>query len=169
MGLGIWTDDRVERLKALWKNGATGSEIANELGVSRNAVLGKVFRLGMSVPKIVVSIKRSRTVQKSWDKRYRPNPPEFTPIKYEEPIIIDADPRGIVLLDLGPNDCRYPDGEGSTVTFCGHPQIGGSSYCGAHHALSLNRPRVNSDVVTAARARRIRGINFRRALLEGMA
>lgn len=43
-----WTDERIERLKALWSQGVTASHIADELGgVSRNAVIGKAHRLGL--------------------------------------------------------------------------------------------------------------------------
>ena len=43
-----WTDERIERLKQLWTNGMTASQIADELGgVSRNAVIGKAHRLGL--------------------------------------------------------------------------------------------------------------------------
>jgi len=44
-----WTDDRVEQLKTLWTEGMSASQIAKELGgVTRNAVIGKVHRLGLS-------------------------------------------------------------------------------------------------------------------------
>ncbi len=44
-----WTDDRVETLKKMWGDGASASQIAKELGgVTRNAVIGKVHRLGLS-------------------------------------------------------------------------------------------------------------------------
>ena len=43
-----WTDERIERLKSMWAQGATASEIAEKLGgVSRNAVIGKAHRLGL--------------------------------------------------------------------------------------------------------------------------
>jgi len=43
-----WTEERIERLKAMWAEGATASEIADKLGgVSRNAVIGKAHRLGL--------------------------------------------------------------------------------------------------------------------------
>jgi GcrA cell cycle regulator len=43
-----WTDERIERLKQLWSQGVTASQIADELGgVSRNAVIGKAHRLGL--------------------------------------------------------------------------------------------------------------------------
>ena len=44
-----WTDDRVELLKKLWSEGLSASAIATALGgVTRNAVIGKVHRLGLS-------------------------------------------------------------------------------------------------------------------------
>jgi GcrA cell cycle regulator len=43
-----WTDERIDRLKTMWENGLTASQIADDLGgVSRNAVIGKAHRLGL--------------------------------------------------------------------------------------------------------------------------
>ncbi len=43
-----WTDERIDKLKSLWGQGHTASQIADELGgVSRNAVIGKAHRLGL--------------------------------------------------------------------------------------------------------------------------
>src|ERR1700736_7019121 len=45
----MWTDERVELLKKLWADGLSASQIAAELGgITRNAVIGKVHRLGLS-------------------------------------------------------------------------------------------------------------------------
>src|SRR5258706_4654742 len=45
----MWTDERVELLKKLWSDGLSASQIAAELGgITRNAVIGKVHRLGLS-------------------------------------------------------------------------------------------------------------------------
>jgi GcrA cell cycle regulator len=44
-----WTDERVETLKTMWAEGKSASQIAKELGgITRNAVIGKVHRLGLS-------------------------------------------------------------------------------------------------------------------------
>src|SRR3954453_16165461 len=44
-----WTDERVELLKKLWRDGLSASQIAKQLGgVTRNAVIGKIHRLGLS-------------------------------------------------------------------------------------------------------------------------
>src|SRR5687767_15184090 len=43
-----WTDERIDRLKSMWAEGSTASQIAEDLGgVSRNAVIGKAHRLGL--------------------------------------------------------------------------------------------------------------------------
>ena len=43
-----WTDERIDKLRSLWGQGQTASQIADELGgVSRNAVIGKAHRLGL--------------------------------------------------------------------------------------------------------------------------
>ena len=50
-------------------------------------------------------------------------------------------PRHLSLTDLEAGDCRYPyggDAEGEAITFCGHPQPRGSSYCIAHFHLTRN-------------------------------
>ena len=44
-----WTEERIEKLTKLWTEGLTASQIAQELGdVTRNAVIGKAHRLGLS-------------------------------------------------------------------------------------------------------------------------
>ena len=68
-----WTEDRVEKLKSMWTEGNSASQIAKELGgVTRNAVIGKVHRLGLSNRAGSIKTKRdkpaSRTPKKSRTK-----------------------------------------------------------------------------------------------------
>ena len=73
-----WTDERVEKLKKLWSEGLSASQIAAQLGgVSRNAVIGKVHRLNLpgrakagSAPASARTPKRTPTA---------PRAPSFTP------------------------------------------------------------------------------------------
>jgi GcrA cell cycle regulator len=62
-----WTDERIDRLKELWTQGMTASQIADELGgVSRNAVIGKAHRLGLqSRPSPVKPNEASGEIQPS--------------------------------------------------------------------------------------------------------
>lgn len=57
-----WTDERIDRLKALWTEGNTASQIADELGgVSRNAVIGKAHRLGLEARPSPVRANEGKT------------------------------------------------------------------------------------------------------------
>lgn len=47
MSDSVWIDQRVDQLKAFWADGASASVIASKMGLTRNAVLGKVHRLGL--------------------------------------------------------------------------------------------------------------------------
>ena len=61
-----WSDERVAVLKKMWLDGNSASEIAKELGnITRNAVIGKVHRLGLSNRDTNVSKKGSGTDQSS--------------------------------------------------------------------------------------------------------
>ena len=65
--------------------------------------------------------------------------PVFEPAETVKLRCVEIDPRHLSLIDLEPGDCRYPyggDEEGEAITFCGHPQRRGSSYCTAHFHLS---------------------------------
>src|SRR4030095_1529295 len=46
-----WTPDRIAQLKRLFDEGLTCSQIAREIDVTRNAVIGKLSRLGLNRPK----------------------------------------------------------------------------------------------------------------------
>src|SRR5512133_2792914 len=62
-----WTEERIERLKKMWHDGATASQIADELGgVSRNAVIGKAHRLGLE--------QRPSPVKPGEEKERKPAP-----------------------------------------------------------------------------------------------
>lgn len=43
-----WTDERTQTLTTMWKAGHSASEIAEEIGTTRNAILGRIFKLGLS-------------------------------------------------------------------------------------------------------------------------
>ena len=63
-----WTDERVELLKKMWGDGQSASQIAKELGgVTRNAVIGKVHRLGLS-NRVTTSTAKTDTTAKAEPK-----------------------------------------------------------------------------------------------------
>ncbi len=67
-----WTDERIDQLKKMWSDGATASQIADELGgVSRNAVIGKAHRLGLDA--------RPSPVKAGEEKEKKPAPAKAAP------------------------------------------------------------------------------------------
>jgi len=145
-----WTDERVEMLKSLWADGLSASQIAAELGgVSRNAVIGKVHRLGLSGRKVKVKAPRSsasaRPVRKSaasaaksgsalaravrGNLAYARDPSEDP----EEMTAADIVPlsRYLTLMELDASTCRWPigDPQSSDFRFCGAPTEAGEVYC----------------------------------------
>ena len=47
-----WTEERIEQLTRLWEEGVTTAEIGRRIGVSKNAVIGKVHRIGLT-PRVI--------------------------------------------------------------------------------------------------------------------
>ena len=148
----IWTDHRTTNLKDLWLSGLSGSEIAASIGVTRSAVLGKVFRLGLGgrdcdsnriyvkrTPEQLEATKREKAERRRERRRNHRVTVVRSAINLEALRCVEVEPLHKSLVDLGRNDCRYPYGDGPQYTFCGQPQMEGRSYCGGHFALTLRR------------------------------
>ncbi|HEY9235306.1 MAG TPA: GcrA family cell cycle regulator, partial [Phenylobacterium sp.] len=83
-----WTDERVESLKKLWQDGLSASQIAKQLGgVTRNAVIGKVHRLGLSGR--AAPSKPARPVFKA-PRPARPVAAPAAPRRIQEPVVATA-------------------------------------------------------------------------------
>ena len=59
MELNTWTDERVELLTSLWEEGLPAAEIGRRLGLTKNAVIGKVHRIALS-PRVVTVMAAPR-------------------------------------------------------------------------------------------------------------
>ena len=80
-----WTSERVEELTKLWATGLSASEIGRRLGITKNAVVGKVRRLNLAMRRApvlpkrrpnVVTLDRLKSNQCSWPEG-EPGQPEF--------------------------------------------------------------------------------------------
>jgi GcrA cell cycle regulator len=127
-----WTDERVEQLKSLWTEGLSASQIARALGgVTRNAVIGKVHRLGLAGRAGPPRAERPRSAgtHKVIMRQAAPEPQ----VVEEDPIILDNGSFATVLT-INDRMCRWPIGDPSEneFHFCGHKPKSGSPYCEAH-------------------------------------
>ena len=152
-----WTEDRVGALKKLWLEGQSASQIAKHLGggVTRNAVIGKVHRLGLSgratpsqPARTATTFRPARTrttppVQPSAPRRIeavqpRPSAPvPPTPL----PVVVEM-PGTATVLTLGAHMCKWPIGDPSSreFSFCGRRASEGV-YCGEHSRVAY-QPQV---------------------------
>lgn len=127
-----WTDERVEQLKSLWTEGLSASQIARVLGgVTRNAVIGKVHRLGLAGRAGPTRSERPRhtTTHKAVTRTATPAPE----VVEEDPITLD-DGNFATVLTINDRMCRWPIGDPSEheFHFCGRNPKSGSPYCEAH-------------------------------------
>jgi len=138
-----WTDERVELLKKLWQDGLSASQIAKQLGgVTRNAVIGKVHRLGLSGR--ATPSKPARTVFKAPRPARPVSAAPSAPRRIAEPVAhaphpapvryVDEAPGTATVLTLGAHMCKWPIGDPSTdsFTFCGRRSGGEGPYCVEH-------------------------------------
>ena len=142
-----WDSDLVEQLIKLVREGYSGGMIAARLGVSRNSVIGKVTRLGMKLGNSRNSMQRNlaqqlrlkanyRRYKRKAGDRLRPPPPKVKFTVEPLPAAHTDDVPRKSLIELGPDDCRYPIGDPkeSTFGFCAKERVPGSSYCPTHRA-----------------------------------
>src|SRR5215218_9892601 len=86
-----WTDERIDRLKAMWSEGATASQIADELGgVSRNAVIGKAHRLGLDSRPSPVKAVEEKEKKPAPAPKAAAAPPSAPPAPKPEPVRAEA-------------------------------------------------------------------------------
>lgn len=144
MAVDTWDEPRIEELRRLYALGMSCSLIAAELGggISRNAVIGKVSRLKMplrgSGTRQPIEMDRTRKPTQASARIRVPAQPRKVQInaaQRETLRCVEVIPRNISLIDLEPNDCRYPYGDGPFL-FCGQPTGANVSYCMPHLALS---------------------------------
>lgn len=152
----MWTDERVDLLKRLWAEGLSASQIATRLGeVTRNAVIGKVHRLGLSgrgTPSRAAqhSRPRSKPVAPAQTAKITQFPtagatalqaepqamPELAPAPKPKSMLSVATSSHdkVNILQLSDKTCRWPVGEPGTESFhfCGCAPKSGLPYCERH-------------------------------------
>ena len=159
-----WSDERVELLKRMWGEGASASQIAKELGgVTRNAVIGKVHRLGLSnrtsgaapaaeapladepAPEPAAApVPAAEPVRPNIPPANQPLPPQpsndgISPEAIATVRETEKNARKLDLMELTERTCKWPIGDPATEEFwfCGLPVKAGKPYCEAHVGLAF--------------------------------
>jgi GcrA cell cycle regulator len=134
-----WTDTRVETLTTLWRSGLSASQIARALGgVTRNAVIGKLHRLGLAgraAPQSSRPIRAARAaVRPARARRPSQRPLASRVDAANAPLQEVVDSVGAFdLATLAAHACRWPIGDprATGFGFCGEP-VNAGPYCEAH-------------------------------------
>lgn len=165
MTVAGWTDERVERLKKLWSEGLSASQIAAQLGgVSRNAVIGKVHRLCLPgrakaggaatarpAKRAAAAAPRAQTFMPRTVTRTVTRAAGATMLKeevetdlYVETVmqpssnVVVPISRRLTLTELTERTCKWPVGDPmkEDFHFCGNDSSDGSPYCTYHARLA---------------------------------
>ncbi|HEX2216814.1 MAG TPA: GcrA family cell cycle regulator [Xanthobacteraceae bacterium] len=147
MTIATWTEERVERLRSYVNAGLSCSQIAGEIGMTRNAIIGKIHRLGLARERPQAASARLRP-------RRIPRPPQLPRVAFkqdEAPCVFETpavelqpatSSRRCSLLALTESACRWPLDDPGTAdfAFCGNDAVAGFSYCAAHARMAYRLP-----------------------------
>jgi len=140
-----WTDQRVELLKNHFAAGLSCREIAGEIGVSRNAVIGKLSRLNLTREK---TVKVQRSARKDGAKGSRTRSVPRLQYQMLRKLFAEAEPTAesetihsehcCSLLELSEEKCRWPINTpgADDFCFCGNRPLEGLPYCPGHTRLA---------------------------------
>ena len=149
-----WAPAHSDALREYLAKGMSFADIANAINAkfdtaySRNATIGRAKRMGLAGPDrraepnrwpqrlSAPRLHKLRERQAAESKRLLPVSERAERINLR---CVQILPRHLSLIDLEAGDCRYPyggDEDGEPITFCGHPQREGSSYCAGHFHLT---------------------------------
>ena len=139
-----WTNEKIELLKKLWDEGLTASRIAHEIGdMTRNAVIGKAHRLGLSGR--MQSKSKNSSISIVRKKKNSPYNKKIIEISTQ----VDEPMNPTPFSEIKDGLCRWPIGEpeNSDFKFCGRSTNEGFVYCQTHHKVAY-------QPLTAVRERR---------------
>ncbi len=153
VSVATWTPERVEQLRTCVVNGLTCSQIAAEIGVTRNAIIGKIHRLGLKPLRSPGTPARTcppRTASPRFSQRKLlrlmfAEAPSLAADQTADPDSIESTQR-CSLLDLAAGRCRWPvadpvgDCRGADFVFCGNEAVTGFSYCAGHARMAYRLP-----------------------------
>ena len=147
-----WTTDRVELLKSHFEAGLTCREIAASIGVSRNAVIGKLARLHLTRGPQRAEPRPTKVARDRSRKSIPLLQYQILQAVYENALPSQEDPivseSRCSLLELSNQRCRWPISTpgADDFCFCGNTPVEGMPYCSGHHRLAY-RPGSRQRVV----------------------
>lgn len=153
----IWTESRVAMLRSLWAQGLSTRLIAERIGVvSKNAVIGKAHRLGLS--KRPSPVHREKEPAGAAEDQTEVTPSKEAPVQatVRKPIKKTPKPKAaplgqVPMAGLHGGMCRYPTAEDKTGRhlFCGAQTAKDKAWCPDHLAIVYTKPKKKEDKAAA--------------------
>ena len=145
-----WTPEKVSKLRELWGKGNTAAQIASIIGeVTRNAVIGKAYRLNLAVKSIP---KSNNFKQVSQLHNNAPQPERKTRKSKFKSLLLDKNfepenPKS--LEELHDEICRWPIGhpDEPNFYFCGRKSMKNFSYCKLHVLYAFQPKNKKEDLI----------------------
>jgi GcrA cell cycle regulator len=136
-----WTTERIDLLKSHFEAGLSCREIAGAIGVSRNAVIGKLSRLNLTRGKVCAEPRPSATGKQRSARSVRVLHRILRTVYEGEPPIDDApiaSEHRCSLFELSEQRCRWPISTpgAEDFCFCGNTPLEGMPYCSGHSRLA---------------------------------
>ena len=139
MESNLWSDERRKKLETLFRQGKSFSLIATEIGVTRNAAIGKAHRMKLSGPKPIETLQRPRSAVRK--KRERAAA-KAVAVKKSKPVVVPDHDYRCTIYDLEDSSCRYPmwgiSAPHPERFYCGVPEASaaaGFPYCEQHSVV----------------------------------
>lgn len=161
--MSVWTDELVALVVQMWRDGCSAGMIEREIGgvASRNAIIGKIHRLGLPrraqhFPGHRVAGVPKNLKQTAFGKEFKPAP-RINPAENEHSASVAAkrapayvtlakafkSPSPVKFEDLGAHHCRWVEQQlTGTSLHCGCEVIPGTSWCRTHHLVVFRQPIV---------------------------
>jgi GcrA cell cycle regulator len=153
-----WSSELIEEMTRHFHAGLSCSQIAGEIGVTRNAVIGKMHRLGLTRPKELAAAnvaqrRAARLARAKTPRNWRPKRSRVS-ISAQQEMLAEAFPAsepleeipiyngcGCTLLELGQAQCRWPISSpgAADFCFCGNEPVKGLPYCPGHARMAYRR------------------------------
>lgn len=139
----VWTEDQEAAITFFWnEKKLTASEIANIMGKSRNAVIGKARRMGLESRPTPI-----KTGAKPGRRKVDPTPRHLRGVKIEG--------KNVHLFDLKPGQCRAPTWDDKPDhIYCGHDTEGHHNYCREHQKEFIRKTISAEDLANRDEAKR---------------
>ncbi len=150
MSMVTWTPERIEQLRNFAGSGLSSSQIAAEIGVTRNAVIGKLNRLGLARGRTAGGPART-CPPRARRPRHSPQRALLQLMFAQAPSIASGagaqfgpveSARPCSLFELAHGTCRWPvdDPDANDFAFCGNEAAPGFPYCAGHTRMAYRIP-----------------------------